>query len=278
MAKQALQQVIWNLLSNAIRFSNRQSKIQITLREANSNVEFKVTDSGKGIGPDLLPRLFDRFVQGETGTARSFAGLGLGLAIVRHLVELHGGKVEAYSDGVGRGATFKVLLPVALWRAAATDPTSQFAGTFLPNIAIEHQKPLYGLKILVLDDVADTRTELGTFLRAAGASTVESTTAEEALTILNRERFHVILGDIELPNVDGYEFIRALRSRPPDRGGQTPAAAITAYVRPEDRARVLLAGFQMHISKPINFPELAARILSETSAGATTEPATADSF
>jgi CheY-like chemotaxis protein len=137
---------------------------------------------------------------------------------------------------------------------------SQLARRFAPTIAIEDQKPLSGLKILVLDDVEDARALLGTFLRAAGASTVESATAEEALTILDRERVHVILSDIELPNTDGYEFIRALRSRPVDRGGQTPAAAVTAYVRPEDRARVLLAGFQMHISKPINFPELVAII------------------
>ena len=257
--RERLQQVIWNLLSNAIKFSNPHAKIQITLRQANSQVELKITDSGKGIAPELLPRLFDRFVQGETGSARSFAGLGLGLAIVRHLVELHGGKVEAYSDGVERGSTFKVSLPVALRRAAA-DHASQLAGRFAPTIAIEDRNPLSGLKILVLDDVEDARTLLGTFLRAAGASTVESATAEEALTILDRERVHVILSDIELPNMDGYEFIRDLRSRPVDRGGQTPAAAITAYARPEDRARVLLAGFQMHISKPIDFPELVAMI------------------
>jgi PAS domain S-box-containing protein len=270
--RERLQQVIWNLLSNAIRFSYPHSKIQIALRQADSQVELAVTDSGKGIAPDLLPRLFDPFVQGETGTARSFAGLGLGLAIVRHLIELHGGKAEAYSDGVGRGATFKVSLPVAVqW--PSTDPIPQFAGSFAPNTAIEDQKPLSGLKILVIEDVADTRSALGTFLRAAGASAVESATAEEALTILDRERFHVILSDIGLPNVDGYEFIRSLRSRPSDRGGQTPAAAITAYVRPEDRASVLLAGFQMHISKPINFPELAARMrtLAETSVDPTAE-------
>ena len=271
--RERLQQVIWNLLSNAVRFSNRQSKIQITLRDANSHIEVEVTDYGKGIAPELLPRIFDPFVQGETGTKRSFAGLGLGLAIVKQLVELHGGKVEAHSGGVERGATFKVFLPLAL-RQAATGHTPQLAARFAPEIAIEAQKTLSGLKILILDDVADTRGVLATFLRSAGASTVESTTAEEALTILNREQFHVILSDIQLPKVDGYEFIRALRSRPSDRGGRTPAAAITAYVRPEDRANVLMAGFQMHISKPIEFLQLAARIrtLSEMSSGVAVEP------
>jgi PAS domain S-box-containing protein len=263
--RERLQQIIWNLLSNAIKFSDRHAKVQITLRRANSHVELEITDSGKGIAPELLPRLFDRFVQGETGTTRSFGGLGLGLAIVRHLVELHGGKVEAHSDGVERGATFKVSLPVAP-RRATTDRAAQLAGGIAPNIGIEDQKPLSGLKILVLDDVEDTRTLLGTFLRTAGAGTVESATAEEALTILERERIHVILSDIELPNMDGYEFIRALRSRPLDRGGQTPAAAVTAYARAEDRASVLLAGYQMHVSKPINFPELVGmiRILAES--------------
>jgi PAS domain S-box-containing protein len=248
-----LQQVVWNLLTNAVKFTPREGRIVLTMRRAESALEIVVADTGRGIAPEFLPRVFDRFAQEEGSHARKAGGLGLGLAIVRHLVELHGGTVEARSEGEGRGATFTVKLPLAPIRgetASRGDESRLFPDT------IAFPPELTDLRVLVVDDEADARTLLQTLLEKGGAKVKSAASAADAFASIRRDLPDVIVSDVGMPEVDGYEFIRRLRQLSPETGGRIPAVALTAFARAEDRRRALVAGFQNHASKPMDPQEL----------------------
>jgi CheY-like chemotaxis protein len=244
---------MWNLLSNAIKFTPEKGRVGIRLENAGAEVRLAVSDSGKGIAPGLLPYIFDRFRPSETITATTM-GLGLGLSIVRHLVEIHGGRIEAASAGEGYGATFTVILPVhSAAEPAATPATSENDGT-----------PMEGLAILVVEDDADARRWLVQTLERWGARVATAGSGREALDAVTRERLDVLVSDIRLPDTDGYELIRKIRDIERALGRYTPAVALTAYPRVEDRARALQAGYQMHVSKPVAPHDLAAVIATLT--------------
>ncbi|HEU4794505.1 MAG TPA: ATP-binding protein [Pyrinomonadaceae bacterium] len=249
-----LQQIIWNLLSNAVKFTPHGGKISIRVERAGSNATVTVSDTGQGIAREFLPRVFDRFRQADSSTTRSFGGLGLGLAIVRHLVELHGGTVSAESDGVGRGATFAVSFPLLSDRSGPI--TVMHSG----EIHASEFRSLDGLRVLLVDDEVETREIISTVVQRTGAEVKSCTSAREALTELVEWRPDVILSDIGMPDEDGYSFINRVRSLPQHEGGETPAAALTAYAREEDRRQALAAGYQMHIAKPIGAGQLVLMI------------------
>ncbi len=261
-----LQQVFWNLLSNAIKFTPRAGKVQVSLARVNSTVEIQVADSGQGIAPEFLPHVFERFQQADSSSTRTHKGLGLGLAIVRHLVELHGGNVRAASAGVGQGATFRVQLPVALAHPAPDPPrpgarprehpTAEEPG---PRGSLAPlPRTLAGITVVAVDDDAEARTLLQRILTYCGADVTAVGTAEEALRAVATLRPDVLLRDVEMPGEDGSSLIAKVRALGADRGGDTPAAALTAYARAEDRTRALLAGFQLHVPKPVEPLELVA--------------------
>ena len=253
-----LQQIIWNLLSNAVKFTPHGGKISVRLEQDGSNVKVIVRDTGQGIDPEFLPRVFDRFRQADSSTTRSFGGLGLGLAIARHLVELHGGTVSAHSDGVGKGAMFSASFPLLTDRAEL--------GT-IAHSSDSHAvqlRSLDGLRVLLVDDEIETRQIISTVVESTGAEVKTCTSAGEALTTLVQWHPHVILSDIGMPDEDGYTFIGRVRSLPYEEGGATPAAALTAYAREEDRRQALAAGYQMHIAKPIGAAQLVTMIAQLT--------------
>jgi len=250
-----LQQVIWNLLSNSIKFTSRGGRVEVRLREAEANAVIRVSDTGIGIRPDFLPYVFDRFRQAEGSITRTHGGLGLGLSIVRHLIELHGGTAEVESEGEGKGATFTVRLP--LRAELAEDP--------LDSTAVGHSlfsKPdlLSGVRVVVVEDEADTRELLVMALQQCGAEVAAYGSAPEALAALDRAVPDVLLSDIGMPVQDGYDLIHKLRARGPGRGGDVPAAALTAYARAEDRLRALEAGYQTHLTKPVDPSELISTV------------------
>jgi signal transduction histidine kinase/ActR/RegA family two-component response regulator len=255
-----LQQVVWNLLSNAIKFTPRGGRVEIALGRADSNVEVVVSDTGQGIKPEFLPYVFDRFRQADSSTTRRHGGLGLGLAIVRHLVELHGGTVRAESEGEGRGSTFVVALPLAAVRRGEGDDAAvpRQAGA----AARESADELRGLKILVVDDEEDTRDFLRAALGGCGAEVLTAATAREAARLAAGSRPDVLISDIGMPDEDGFELIRRVRELPAESGGGVPAIALTAYARTEDRLRVLRSGYQMHLAKPVELAELIAVVAS----------------
>ena len=256
-----LQQVFWNLLSNAIKFTPRGGRVQVQLRRVDSHVEVSVSDTGQGIKPEFLPHVFDRFRQADSTSKRVHGGLGLGLAIVRHIVELHGGRVRATSPGEGQGATFTVELPVSLLRPAAlpsgAHPT---ANATVPPLAASTAIP--GVRVLVVDDEPDTLDSVQTILGKSGAEVRTAASAEAALATLDAWVPDVVISDIGMPGQDGYEFIGHVRERPATQGGLVPAIALTAYARIEDRLKVLAAGFQMHVPKPVEPAELVAVVAS----------------
>jgi two-component system CheB/CheR fusion protein len=244
-----LQQVVANLVNNSVKFTPSGGKIAVGLDAIDGQARITVTDNGIGISPEILPHLFERFVQADSSMTRVHGGLGLGLAIVRHLVEVHGGEVSAESPGEGQGATFRVLLPLAAKDAV---PAASVPRTVARNIA--------GVRVLLIDDDDDTRGAFALMLHGLGAEVRAAGSAAEGLAAVDAFRPHVILCDIAMPGEDGYAFIRKLRSLPRDRGGQTPAAALTALASEEDRQRALSAGFQMHLAKPIDVARLAAAV------------------
>jgi PAS domain S-box-containing protein len=260
-----LQQIVWNLLTNAVKFTPKGGRVQLCLERINSHVEITVTDTGKGISADFLPFVFERFRQADSSITRSYSGLGLGLAIVRHLVELHGGTVYADSPGEGLGATFTVKLPLM---AVSTKPNKheRVHPTVGGSVSFENSPSLNGLRILVVDDEADTRELLIQILKECGVDVIAVASAEEVITVLTQQALHldVLVSDIGMPNQDGYTLLRRVRALPPHSGGRIPAVALTAYARTEDRRAALLAGFQSHVAKPVELAELIAVIANLT--------------
>src|SRR5215467_2510867 len=250
-----LQQVVWNLLQNAVKFTPKDGQIQIQLQRVRSHAEIVVSDTGQGIVANVLPYVFDRLRQGESGSARGHGGLGIGLALVRHLVELHGGSVYAESAGEGKGATFIVKLPLML------ADVREEAVTRRDSLALENPS-LAGAHIVVVDDDPTAVELIKEVLVQAGAAVVESRSADEALREIARHRPDVLVSDIEMPGQDGYSLIRKLRALSPEQGGKIPAVALTAFGRPEDRIRSLQAGFNIHLTKPVDPAELIASVAS----------------
>jgi PAS domain S-box-containing protein len=257
-----LRQVIWNLLSNAVKFTPRNGSVQVKLQRTESHVVIAVSDSGEGIRPDFLPHIFERFSQADGSTTRKHGGLGLGLAIVRHLVELHGGTVRAESPGEALGSTFIVSLP--LIEASDTQVQApKFQGDDLVVADAEriaHSRSLDGLRLLVVDDELDFRELVTVMLGHYGAVVKAAASAAEALVHIENWKPDVLVADIGMRSEDGYGLIRKVRALSSERGGNTPALALTAYTRAEDRLHALSAGYQIHLAKPITGPELAAAV------------------
>jgi PAS domain S-box-containing protein len=259
-----LQQVVWNLLSNAIKFTPRGGRVQIRSERVNSHLEIVVSDTGQGIAADFLPHVFDRFRQADQKTSRQHGGMGLGLSIVRHLVELHGGTVRAKSEGLGKGATFTVQLPISpIYQFdASASRVHPGARDLLP--AHETADRLDGLTILVVDDEPDTRELLKQGLEFCGANVRLAGSAAEAIKTLQRSVPDIVISDIGMPGVDGYELIRRIRDLRIEQGRRVAAIALTAYTRVEDRLQALRAGYDMHVPKPVELTELCAVAASLT--------------
>jgi PAS domain S-box-containing protein len=261
-----LQQIVWNLLSNAVKFTPKGGRVQVRLERINSYAGIIVSDTGKGISQEFLPYVFDRFRQADSSHTRIFGGLGLGLAIVRQLVELHGGTVEALSAGEGQGASFIVKLPISL----SKDVARYRAGGLEPKEAIAISSTsariprLEGFKLLIVDDEPDGCELLNTILKECGAEVRAARSAAEGFEMLKRWRPDVLISDIEMPHEDGYSLIAKVRTLKNEEGGQTPTIALTAHVRVEDRLRALSSGFDAHVCKPVELVELVAVIASLT--------------
>jgi CheY-like chemotaxis protein/two-component sensor histidine kinase len=263
-----LQQVVWNLIVNAIKFTPTGGRVTVRLEYRSGSARITVSDTGKGISADFLPYVFDRFRQADSSSTRQHGGLGLGLAIVRHLVELHGGTVAAESQGEGRGATFTVALPAGDAGARAEAARAEGASAGAHGIT-----SLEGVLILVVEDDPDTREALRTVLVDYHAEVVTAASSAEAIEVMDRSSPDVLLCDIGMPDEDGYALLRKLRAREPERGGHTPAVALTAYVLDEDRRDALLAGFQAHLPKPPDPGELAAVVAALARRGRSCGPA-----
>jgi signal transduction histidine kinase/CheY-like chemotaxis protein len=252
-----LQQVVWNLLVNAVKFTPREGRVRVSVHAPGAHAVIMVRDTGQGITPDVLPHVFERFHQADSGSTRTHGGLGIGLALVRHLVELHGGSVRASSEGQDRGATFVVELPLATGDTVADGDRAPAAVMKTPD-----ETTLAGIDVLVVDDDADSLEMLATLLARQGASVRTCKSAAEGLDALLRRPPDVLLSDVEMPGTDGYGLIRQVRALPAESGGMVPAAAITAYGRPDDRVKALAAGFTMHLPKPVDPDEVAAVVLT----------------
>ncbi|HEX8194967.1 MAG TPA: ATP-binding protein [Pyrinomonadaceae bacterium] len=258
-----LQQIVWNLLSNAIKFTPKGGRVTVRLERAEDAAQITVADTGKGIEPEFLPYVFERFRQADGTTTRKQGGLGLGLAIVKHLVELHGGEISAESEGVGKGAVFAVRLPLRALTESVPDENGA-ASVLNLNLASggELSIDLHGLRIVVVDDERDARELLRSLLTTYGAEVTICSSAGEAFEAVRREKPDLLVSDIGMPNEDGYSLIAKIRSLPESEGGKTPAIALTAFARIEDRIRALSQGFQMFVPKPVEPNELIAAIRS----------------
>ena len=252
-----LQQVAWNLLSNAVKFTPEGGGVRVRLAREGARVKFSVSDTGRGIPSEFLPHVFDRFRQADSATTRAYGGLGLGLAIVRHLAELHGGTVQAESAGEDQGSTFSVTFPLTQTTAPCVCQTDESMESAL---RLNRSERLTGVRVLVVDDEQDTRSLISTVIAQSGAEVTACASAGEALEKLKTWRPHILMSDIGMPGEDGYALIKQVRALPPKRGGRTPAAALTAYARDEDRGRALAAGYQLHLAKPFNPKELLAAV------------------
>lgn len=257
-----LQQVVWNLLSNAIKFTPRGGKVQILLERVNSSIEITVADTGIGIPPEFLDHVFERFRQADASITRKHGGLGLGLSIVKYLVELHGGTVRADSEGDGQGTTFTVQLPLTIVHRGRR-VEERFHPTVSRIDLSEYKRlNLSGVKVVVVDDEADGRELIDRVLSDCSARVFTAGGADEALLLVERERPDVLISDIGMAAVDGYELLRRVRALGADRGGKVPAVALTAFARSEDRTRALRAGFSVHVAKPVDPSELIAIVAS----------------
>jgi CheY-like chemotaxis protein/anti-sigma regulatory factor (Ser/Thr protein kinase) len=262
-----LQQVVWNLLTNAIKFTPHGGRVEITLKRADPHIAIVVRDNGKGIEQEFLRHIFERFRQSDMSSTRRVGGLGLGLALVKHLVELHGGAIEAESAGAGCGATFTFRLPLSAdYTAPPEESKAPEERKALDAMLSARDESLAGLRALIVDDEEDVRTLLTLTLLHYGAQAQVVASGKEALEMLVRqtpeEHFDVLICDIGMPGEDGYTVMRKVRSLAPDKGATIPAIALTAYGRAEDRVRALAAGFHTHVAKPVEPDELAAVILS----------------
>ncbi len=253
-----LQQVLWNLLTNAIKFTPKGGRVQVVLERVNSHAEICVEDNGIGIDPQFLPHVFDRFRQGDSGITRRFGGLGLGLSIVKNLIELHGGAVRVKSPGANQGSSFIITLPISLVRSDHLAETRTQGGADSPE-AVELPR-LDEIRVLVVDDEEDGRHLIARILENRGAQVACVSSATGAIQALSERHFDVLLSDIGMPDMDGYQLIRKVKQLDGSRPGPLPAIAITAYARTEERQRSLLAGFHMHLSKPVEARELVASI------------------
>ncbi|MGL5192175.1 MAG: response regulator, partial [Chroococcales cyanobacterium] len=247
---------MWNLLSNAVKFTPAGGQVDVYLQRKDGCAEIRVTDTGKGIDREFLPYVFDLFRQQDGKTTRQFGGLGLGLAIVRYLTELHGGTVAVTSRGEGQGATFTICLPL-----------TQDRGT--PGVSVEcdavvdpEASPLTGVQILLVDDEADMRELATTILAEAGAKVKVAASAVEAIKYLDSHRFDVLVTDLGMPDIDGYMLIQQVRNRPSEQGGAIPAIALTAYAGESNQQKALQAGFQLHLSKPVE-PEVLVKAIEQ---------------
>jgi len=257
-----VRQIVWNLLSNAVKFTPREGNVRISLCRDESHAAIAVTDSGRGIDPEFLPFVFDRFRQADASSRKRHGGLGLGLAIARHLAEMHGGTIEADSAGEGHGATFTVRLPVAALREATPHAPEEAHREKSRIAAYTRRRSLFGLRILTVDDDRNTRDMLQEALARAGAEVLAAASARDALDKLQRFRPDVLVSDIGMPNEDGCDLLHQVRVLPPDRGGATPAIALTGYARADDRAATLDAGYQAVATKPVILDELLSTILN----------------
>jgi signal transduction histidine kinase len=265
-----LQQVLWNLLSNAIKFTPKDGSVQIRLERVNSHVEITVSDTGQGIAPEFLPFVFDRFRQADSTLTRAHGGLGLGLAIVRHLVEMHGGTVDAASEGENRGASFTVTLPLRSIQHQEQEPPEPQPpepqhleeSVITADVTFNCPPDLRGVRVLVVDDEEDARRLLVAVLEQCDASVKTCASVTEALAEIEKWGPDVLVSDIEMPGEDGYTLIRKVRELESEREGRLPAVALTAHARAEDRMRVLSSGYQMHVPKPVEPAELAIVIAS----------------
>jgi CheY-like chemotaxis protein len=236
-----LQQVLWNVLSNAVKFTPAGGSITVEFGRFKNNVRFSITDSGEGIEANFLPHVFDRFSQADTSTTRKHGGLGLGLSIVRHIVELHGGKATVYSEGKDKGSTFILDFPVGAMRPIASAQEAK-----------AHERALSGLKIVLVEDDQDSREVIAETLANFGAVVVQAAHASEALTIIVQLDPDILISDIAMPQIDGYELVSRVKSRYP----HLPAVALTAFATADDKKKALAAGFQAHVTKPVDALEL----------------------
>jgi CheY-like chemotaxis protein len=265
-----LQQVFWNLLSNAIKFTPRGGRVQVRVLRADAEMEVVVSDTGEGIDPAFLPHVFERFRQADATAQRLHGGLGLGLAVAKHLVDMHGGTVLAASDGRGQGATFIVRLPMLSLidsspvpgpRATAHPPgLVTVAGATPGSGTMRSRPPLAAVRVLAVDDDRDSLDLVALTLGQVGAEVFAAASAAEALALLAERPVDVLVADIQMPGEDGYELMRKVRARSPRQGGAVRAAALTASARQEDVSRALRAGYEVHIAKPVDPGELTAAI------------------
>ncbi|MEP7213643.1 MAG: response regulator [Acidobacteriota bacterium] len=258
---QRLQQMVWNLLTNAVKFTSAGGSVYIVYDRVDSYVEITVSDSGNGIAPEFLPHVFDRFRQADSSSTRTHDGLGLGLAIVRHLAELHGGSVSVTSDGLGQGATFTIALPLTL-TIGSTERLAERSSSNGSKPGAAGAKKLDGIRVLIVDDDADAAGMLRFALSLSGAEVRTTSSVPEAFVSLSEWLPDVVLADINMPGEDGYALITQLRSREPENGADIPAIALTAMARPEDSERALSSGFQMHIAKPVDIDDLSTAVRS----------------
>ncbi|HEX8824348.1 MAG TPA: ATP-binding protein, partial [Archangium sp.] len=254
-----LQQVLWNLLSNAIKFTPKDGKVQVLLEQVNSQIEISVADTGIGIDPKFIPHLFERFRQGDASTTRKYGGLGLGLSIVKSLVELHGGTVRVTSPGVDQGTTVSLQLPLGVHREPSPleSPPPKTSSTAARDVVLAR---LGGLRILVVDDHADARELVTRLLEECGAEVLTAGSVEEAVAVVEAQRLDLLISDIGMPGSDGFELLRRVRALGKNGGGALPALALTAFARSEDRTRALRAGFLVHLAKPIDPSALIATV------------------
>ncbi len=258
-----LQQIVWELLRNAVKFTPASGRVQISLERVNSHLEIIVSDSGQGIEPDRLPHMFDRFRENESAMARSYSGNGLGLAIVKNLVELHGGSVRAKSPGAGQGSTFIVALPLILWHANGINGEGVHPATPSRDSGSINEVPdLTNVDILVVDDEVDARDLLRRLLAGYGAKVRTAGSAKEAFELFTASPPDLLISDIGMPMIDGYSLIKRIREKPKAEGGEIPAVALTAFARSEDRMRAMIAGYNLHLAKPIEPAELVVAVAS----------------
>ena len=256
-----IRQILWNLLSNAVKFTGRGGRVEVRLERVNSSIALTVSDTGAGIAPEFLPHVFERFRQADAGISRERGGLGLGLAITRHLVELHGGRVSVSSEGVGKGSTFVIELPVRAAHGEWPDAERTHPASPDPKNRIDVPR-LAGVRILAVDDDRDALALIREILEATGATVLTADSAQEALSVLGRTTPHILVADLGMPRMNGFDLIDRMRRSDRAEIRTIPAIAVTAFARSEDRAKSLRTGFQMHLAKPVDPAELMAAIAS----------------